>query len=253
MSRSVSMSRCPKCDYANRGAGKAESRDDGLWRCGQCGASWRELGDGAAPSSPPSPPPPEVPGKWPDTLATLRRGGMHGDASGPSARRRASAALKFSGAAAAVLAGWLGVSMLVQPSTGGILSAARHKAGLELTVSSAARYRFSSGDSLQVQGRIANPTGKPLDIGPVEIVMTDDDGKPLGRWQYRPAMMTLQAGQSVRFASAKSGIPSLARGVEIRFASTDQKIALGISAHADRPQQEDRGPVRPGTDRPQES
>ncbi|MCB1463402.1 MAG: hypothetical protein KDJ90_13480 [Nitratireductor sp.] len=300
-------SNCPNCEYLKRGGGTPADLGNGLWRCGDCGNTWREIvvtpasaaGDSpeittsgvarrsksgassrkapeveiptgtdkparsgtnanVAPDVAGDEPQDAEPADFADTLALLRRKGA--ESAGPTAPQRKNAgygaAFGVTAAAAAVLAGWLGTAALVShwPAAGSWIAGLRQQTGaLELSVTSADRIPGSDGSAVRIGGSITNRSSQRQMLDTIEIVLTDAGGGEMGGWRFRPALQYLEAGQSVRFTSAKGSVPALALGVEIRFASARQRIAFGISADAHRPQQEDRGSVQRRADRREES
>jgi len=240
---------CPQCEYTRRGFGKPRDCGDGLWQCAECGGHWREI---AAPpplaAMPEALPVNEPAPDFADRLAMLRRkagqaskkdlGGISGSGRSAKARRigfaqRVGFVLRFSGAAGAVMAGWVGMAAIwpahnadwqardwmarllnpIQAITG------HQNNALELSSVRASRPDEGSLDTVRVEGRITNRSQSPQPLGTFNIVVTDAEGNEIAHWHYRPALARLKPGQTIRFASTQGGVPAPARDVKIRFAS----------------------------------
>jgi predicted Zn finger-like uncharacterized protein len=79
---------------------------------------------------------------------------------------------------------------------------------LALIVTHRDRQQLESGNQLlTVTGRVINPTGKPLDVPPLQAQLRSKAGKVVYSWTIEPPARTLAAGASAPFNSAQVNVP----------------------------------------------
>jgi len=79
---------------------------------------------------------------------------------------------------------------------------------LALIVTHRDRQQLESGNQLlTVTGRVVNPTGKELDVPPLQAQLRSKAGKVVYSWTIAPPVRTLAAGASAPFNSAEVNVP----------------------------------------------
>ena len=79
---------------------------------------------------------------------------------------------------------------------------------LALIVTHRDRQQLESGNQLlTVSGRVVNPTGKELDVPPLQAQLRSKAGKVVYSWTIAPPVRTLAAGASAPFNSAEVNVP----------------------------------------------
>lgn len=70
---------------------------------------------------------------------------------------------------------------------------------------------------LVVTGKLVNVTKRELTVPPLNVVLVDDDMRPLYQWSFAPGASTLKPGESVPFRTRLSNPPSGVKHLQIRF------------------------------------
>jgi predicted Zn finger-like uncharacterized protein len=70
---------------------------------------------------------------------------------------------------------------------------------------------------LVITGKVVNVTGKPLDVPPLRVTLSDANKHGIYDWTFTPSSAALAPGQSVAFRTRLSNPPSATRHVELRF------------------------------------
>lgn len=174
--------------------------DDGRMACVKCGSTWREFDAGL-----------------PRTTSNKNRPARLHLAPGVKTLQPGSlwtGGLRKAGFAAIAAAVFFGAFHLVSRApdfsvtTGSV-------APVELSVTDALQVERDGRVAVRVQGRIINTGPKPLRLEPVEVVLLRQDDQRFYRWTYRPGIIELQPGATLRFSTANGNVPRLAGRVEI--------------------------------------
>lgn len=89
------------------------------------------------------------------------------------------------------------------------------QSGSQLTITDAIQIERDGRIAVRVKGIITNSTSRPLPLGPVEIVLMQNEDHRFYRWTYTPGLRELAPGKVIRFTTADGSIPRLASRVEI--------------------------------------
>lgn len=84
-----------------------------------------------------------------------------------------------------------------------------------MTITDAIQIERDGRIAVRVKGTITNSTNRPLPLGPVQIVLMQNEDHRFYRWTYKPDLRELAPGRVIRFTTADGNIPRLANRVEI--------------------------------------
>jgi predicted Zn finger-like uncharacterized protein len=80
--------------------------------------------------------------------------------------------------------------------------------------------------TLVIEGEIANPTGKSVDIPPLAFAVSGPDGIPLYTWGTEPPRQSLGPGETTRFRTRLAAPPPESRQVLVRFAPAAEGTSI---------------------------
>lgn len=196
---------CPHCQFTKGGNGRPALKQDGAYRCADCGSTWRDIGGTNRPAA------------GTGQTAQSHRQANTIDQEIAASNTRADhdpgpRRLLNLGVATvlAAIAGFATVGVLL-PSGPNLPPATE----LALSVTSASQFSRDGRIAVRVEGRIENRTALPVPVRTIEIVLAQDKGHRFYRWEYTPALRQLQPGSSLRFATADGNVPQPASSVEI--------------------------------------
>jgi predicted Zn finger-like uncharacterized protein len=200
-------------------------------RCAKCGHIWHQSGPTPAPE-------PE--------LVVAAAEPMHAQEHGPSRTRTLASGVTQPerepvavGAMAAVVAGWVGLIILVLgigysavryrqeisviwPQSAGVYSTLGMPVSAHGIDFAHVDYRRESQDGqmvLAVSGAIVNSGSRELPVPQnVRVTLSDSSNHELYHWSFTPTVQTLKPGQSAPFLTRLSSPPAAARHLEVRFA-----------------------------------
>ena len=218
VSASLQGAACPHCQFTTGGSGRPVGRQDGSYRCGDCGATWREVGaNRAIPFC--SSDEPRARQAFDGTDAATG----HGNAGGRKRAftrgnaRQTGAWRALVPAAAAILAA-LALAWPFLPDS--VQFGTPSGVPLSVAVTNVSQFNRDGRIAVKVEGRIENRTAHPVPVEAIEIVLAQHEGHRFYRWQYTPALQQLQPGASLRFATANGNVPQPASRVEIGIGGT---------------------------------
>ncbi len=227
---------CPSCDSRFVIDPAALGPSGRKVRCGRCGHAWHAepgAAEAAGQSPPPAPlqaPEPAAPEDTaPDDTApddpmpklaafdeTQQR--SHAERPPPPEGKRRSGAggwLLVSAVVAILAAGvFFGRQQIMAwvPETTGLyamvgLASADPASVLELELGNSERRLVDGEQTLFVEGRIVNPTGRPQDVPPLVATLIDSGGAELKRWTFSADVNTLPPGGSAAFQTSTAEPP----------------------------------------------
>ena len=235
---------CPSCDTRYAVDGSKFPAAGRTVRCAKCGHSWHQAAEAPEPAPEPELVAPfEAQGAAPAPVVDIPADDPY--PVNPSSTRayapaaQAPAAKQPIGPKLAVIAGWVGLIVVVLliavsavryrqdiaviwPQSAGVYSSL----GLPVNASGIdvrqVRYQRENEDGqivLAVSGMIVNAGTRELPVPQtVRVTLSDADKRELYHWNFKPTALVLKPGQSVPFTTRLSSPPAAARHLEVRFA-----------------------------------
>lgn len=216
---------CPKCDFDAQRAHTPVLCENGLRKCEHCGTAWRSLGSAKyhAPRDR------HVPQHFknqqlqaePRIAGELLKPGIVAAANTVAAR------LSVERSGLIALALLFGIAMALSLQSGKLaFPAAFSRPSVEITSLVARQLQRDGQIAVQVEGRIVNRSRQRVEVGEVNIVLTEAKGHRVFSWKHRPAIAFLEPGASFRFSTANGSVPQMASSVEISSGEAHSTASL---------------------------